>query len=95
MYNEETHSPGSNWMEDVCVECSCSSYPNIVGEYEAECTAIQCGTCGAGYAYVPTAGECCGDCVPITCHYDGSQYAVSIYCSTSGRTLLKRINTIG
>lgn len=80
LYNGEKHEPSSTWMEDVCVECSCPASPNLNGEYEAECTAIECGKCSSGYTYVPVPGACCGDCVPITCHYEGTQYSVSIFC---------------
>ncbi|XP_077967761.1 uncharacterized protein LOC144421988 [Styela clava] len=76
VYNGETHEPGSSWTEDLCVECTCSSTTNSLGEYESECRDIKCGTCSSGFTYVPVAGSCCGDCVPITCHHDGAQYAV-------------------
>lgn len=78
VHNSETHAPASTWFEDICTECTCSAAPNSLGEYETECTAIQCGRCSSGYAYVPVPGECCGDCVPITCHYDGHEHTVSI-----------------
>jgi len=68
--------PGTTWDEDVCLECTCSATPNADGEYTSECTSIQCGKCSEGYTYVPVPGECCGDCVPITCHYDGVQHSV-------------------
>jgi len=68
------HAPGAVWMEDICTECTCES---SVGDScpSLQCTPIKCGTCSAGYTYVPVAGQCCGDCVPTVCHYNGKQYA--------------------
>ena len=60
-------------MDDICTECTCKK--TGVGYYEPKCTPIKCGTCSAGYTYVPVAGQCCGDCVPTVCHYEGKQYA--------------------
>uniref|UniRef100_H2Y887 von Willebrand factor n=1 Tax=Ciona savignyi TaxID=51511 RepID=H2Y887_CIOSA len=71
----ETHEPGLTWMEDVCTECSCSTSPNSLGEYETTCSMIKCGTCSSGYTYVPVAGQCCGDCVQTVCHHEGKQFA--------------------
>jgi len=76
VYQGDIHMPGTTWDEDVCLECTCSATPNADGEYTSECTSIQCGKCSEGYTYVPVPGECCGDCVPITCHYDGVQHSV-------------------
>jgi len=76
IYNGDVHMPGVTWDEDVCLECTCSATPNADGEYTSECTSIQCGKCSSGYTYVPVPGECCGDCVPITCHYDGIEHSV-------------------
>merc|ERR1739838_857223 len=76
VHNGETHEPATKWFEDVCTECTCSESANFKGEYETECTAIECGKCSSGYAYVPVPGACCGDCVPVTCHYDGSEHTV-------------------
>ena len=59
-------------MEDICTECTCESK---MSGYSEVCTAIKCGTCSPGYTYVPVAGQCCGDCVPTVCHFDGKQYA--------------------
>jgi hypothetical protein len=76
IYMGDVHMPGTTWDEDVCVECTCSATPNADGEYTSSCTSIQCGKCSSGYTYVPVPGECCGDCVPITCHYDGVEHSV-------------------
>merc|ERR1739838_748964 len=76
VHNGDTHEPSSTWFEDVCTECTCSSSANSNGEYETECTAKECGKCSSGYAYVPVPGACCGDCVPVTCHHDGSEHTV-------------------
>merc|ERR1739838_1262036 len=76
VYNGDVHVPGVTWDEDVCLECTCSATPNADGEYVSECTSIQCGKCSSGYTWVPVPGECCGDCVPITCHYDGIEHSV-------------------
>merc|ERR1712157_297479 len=76
IYQGDVHMPGTSWDEDVCLECTCSATPNADGEYTSECTSIQCGKCSSGYTYVPVPGECCGDCVPITCHYDGIEHSV-------------------
>jgi len=68
------HAPGAVWMEDICTECTCES--SMFGKmHSSKCTPIKCGTCSAGYTYVPVAGQCCGDCVPTVCHYNGKQYA--------------------
>uniref|UniRef100_F6W680 CTCK domain-containing protein n=1 Tax=Ciona intestinalis TaxID=7719 RepID=F6W680_CIOIN len=84
VYSGEDHAPGITWQEDICLECTCPAYPNALGEYVAECTNIQCGKCSAGYTYVPIPGACCGDCVPITCHYEGTQHSVGQTWSPSG-----------
>uniref|UniRef100_H2Y4W6 von Willebrand factor n=1 Tax=Ciona savignyi TaxID=51511 RepID=H2Y4W6_CIOSA len=84
VYNAEEHAPGSTWQEDICLECCCPAYPNAAGEYVAECTNIQCGKCSSGYTYVPIPGACCGDCVPITCHYEGTQHSVGQTWSPAG-----------
>ncbi|XP_077966609.1 von Willebrand factor-like [Styela clava] len=76
IYDGESHQPGSVWMEDVCNECTCSSSTNVLGEYETTCSIVRCGTCSAGYTYIPVAGQCCGDCVPNVCHYQTKQYAI-------------------
>ncbi len=68
------HQPGATWMEDICTECTCKS-AGAAKQYAPQCTPIKCGTCSAGYTYVPVAGQCCGDCVPTVCHYNGKQYA--------------------
>uniref|UniRef100_F6TIX8 CTCK domain-containing protein n=1 Tax=Ciona intestinalis TaxID=7719 RepID=F6TIX8_CIOIN len=75
VYLGETHAPGVTWMEDICTECSCSSTPNSLGEFESTCSAIKCGSCSSGYTYVPVAGQCCGDCVQTVCHNEGKQFA--------------------
>jgi len=71
--NGEKYQPDTVWMDDICTECTCKK--TGVGYYEPKCTPIKCGTCSAGYTYVPVAGQCCGDCVPTVCHYEGKQYA--------------------
>lgn len=75
MLGGEQYQPGESWMDDVCTECTCQSDPSGVQQYAPKCTAIKCGTCSAGYTYVPVAGQCCGDCIPTVCHFDGKQYA--------------------
>lgn len=76
VYSGDNHEPGETWTEDLCVECTCSADADATGEYTVECRNIKCGTCSSGFTYVPVAGACCGDCVPVTCHYDGVEYAV-------------------
>lgn len=73
-YPHRLYLSGETWQEDICTECTCSSTPSATGEYETSCTAFKCPSCSSGYTYVPVAGQCCGDCVPTVCHFEGRQY---------------------
>merc|ERR1712117_888831 len=71
--------------KDACTTCCCSLSAN--GIYEAVCTEQACEPCQAGYTRVPAAkDQCCGECVPDSCVYNGKTYTVGQTWSPSEDT---------
>merc|ERR1712131_198107 len=83
--NGVTYDVGETWTKDACTTCCCSLSAN--GIYEAVCTEQACEPCQAGYTRVPAAkDQCCGECVPDSCVYNGKTYTVGQTWSPSDDT---------
>jgi len=83
--NGVTYNVGETWTKDACTTCCCSLSAN--GIYEAVCTEQACEPCQAGYTRVPAAkDQCCGECVPDSCVYNGKTYTVGQTWSPSDDT---------
>ncbi|KAM6980471.1 intestinal mucin-like protein [Aplochiton taeniatus] len=69
VYNGTEYQPGSKVPKETCEVCYCGTTVDPTSQLNnINCTAKVCNTvCTQGYEYQSVYGQCCGNCVQISC----------------------------